>query len=132
MKWGLSHFVFDQRSIENLLLEHQNIGAHTDIVQFQSGKTHTFRWTHEGARPLGFGINPQCKECKRLKTKSSKHPQGQPKIDHSQICIRCSACQFEEVFTFPDGWKWVHQAASKRDERGAWIVRTEKRAIEVI
>ena len=120
MDWGLNHFLFDRSKIEQFLLEHQAIGAHTDIVQFQQGVTKTFRWTHVGARPLGFGTNPQCGTCKRLKTKNAK-----PNEDHSEIIHRCSVCKSQLVFTFPHGWKWVQGPPSKGDERGAWLVFEE-------
>ncbi len=124
MDWGLNHFIFDRPKIERFLLDHQAIGAHTDIVQFQHSKTNTFRWTHAGARPMGFGTNPQCVVCHRLKTKTAK-----PNEDHSEIVHRCSACKSEMVFKFPSGWKWVHGPPSKGDERGAWLVFEEFESI---
>jgi hypothetical protein len=120
MDWALSHFVFDRPKVEYLLREHQALGAHTDIVQFKSGDTKKFRWTHPGARPLGYGINPQCQSCKQLKTKVPK-----PNTDHSQIVIRCSHCKSETFFALPPNWNWVNGPPSKGDERGAWLVQTE-------
>ena len=120
MDWALSHFVFDRLKIEHLLHEHQALGAHTDIVQFESGDMKRFRWTHPGAWPLGYGINPQCGSCKRLKTKAPK-----PGAD-STIVIRCSHCKSETLFTFPPKWKWVKGPPPKDDERGAWLVQTAR------
>ena len=116
MDWGLSHFVFDRPKIKYLLREHQALGAHTDILQFQSGKIRTFRWTHPGSRPLGHGINPQCNDCKRLKMRVPK-----PNADHSQITFHCSACKSKTIFDHPSGWKWVNGPPLKGDEQGAWL-----------
>jgi hypothetical protein len=126
MDWGLNHFLFDRPKIQQFLLEHQAIGAHTDIVQFQHSITKTFRWTHVGARPLGFSTNPQCGACNRLKTKTAK-----PNEDHSEIIHRCSVCKSQFVFTFPCGWKWVHGLPSKGDERGAWLVFEESESMDM-
>ena len=93
MDLALSHFIFDRPKIENILHDHQNIGAHTDIVQFQAGIVTTFRWTHPGARPLGFGVYNQCLNCKRLKTQTAK-----PNDDHSKILLKCRECKAEFVF----------------------------------
>lgn len=116
------HFVFDQPNIEYFLREHQALGAHTDIIQFQSGKMTTFKWTHTGTRPLGFGINPQCPSCKRLKTNSPKANKN-----YSEIVLQCSECKATQVFTFPSGWKWMHgpppTGKGLKDERGAWLVQ---------
>jgi hypothetical protein len=120
MDWALSPFVFDRPKVEHLLCEHQALGAHTDIVQFKSGDTKRFRWTHPGSRPLGYGINSQCQSCKRLKTNVPK-----PKADHSQIMIQCSQCKLETLFTLPPNWNWVNTPPLKGDERGAWLVQTE-------
>ncbi len=73
---------------------------------------------------MGFGTNPQCVVCHRLKTKTAK-----PNEDHSEIVHRCSACKSEMVFKFPSGWKWVHGPPSKGDERGAWLVFEEFESI---
>jgi hypothetical protein len=124
MDWGLNHFVFDRPNIQQFLLEHQAIGAHTDVVQFRPGNIKTFKWTHVGARPLGFGINPQC-GCKRLKTKTPKPTEDHSGINYSEVIIRCSVCKAQDVLTIPAGWKWVHSSPSKGDERGAWLVHEE-------
>jgi hypothetical protein len=72
-----------------------------------------------GARPLGFGLIPQC-GCKRLKTRTPK-----PTANHSEVTIRCSVCKSQATFTLPSGWEWVHSPPSKGDERGAWLVCDE-------
>jgi hypothetical protein len=127
MDWGLNHFLFDRPNIQHFLLDHQAIGAHTDIVQFEHGIIKTFKWTHVGARPLGFSTNPQCGTCKCLKTKTAK-----PNEDHSEITVRCSVCKSQSIFIFPQGWKWVHGPPSKKDERGAWLVFEEVQLTDMI
>lgn len=123
MDLALSHFIFNRPKIENILHDHQNIGAHTDIVQFQAGIVTTFRWTHPGARPLGFGVYNQCLNCKRLKTQTAK-----PNDDHSKILLKCRECKAEFVFNLERGWRWVRTPPAKGDVRGAWLVLTEVRA----
>lgn len=117
---ALFHFVFDQRHLQNFLLKQQAISVHTDIIQFQTSSIKTFKWTHVGARPLGFGVNLQCGFCKRLKTKKPE-----PAKDHSKIDIRCLNCQDITSFSLTPGWKWVQGPPSKKDDRGAWLVSKE-------
>lgn len=124
MDLALSHFIFDRPKIENILHDHQNIGAHTDIVQFQASIVTTFRWTHPGARPLGYGIHNQCTNCKGLKTRSAK-----PNEDHSRIVLRCRVCKYEIVYNLPEGWGWVRSPPAKGDVRGAWLVLTEASSV---
>ncbi|KAF8801925.1 hypothetical protein BYT27DRAFT_7114022, partial [Phlegmacium glaucopus] len=97
--------------LENILRDHQNIGAHTDIVQFQHGNTTTFRWTHPGAHPLGFGINNQCPSCKQLKTRVPK-----PSSNNSKVLLRCSVCMHQTLYDLPPRWVCVHPPAPKGDE----------------
>jgi hypothetical protein len=122
MDWALNHFVFDRQKLEGFLREHQSLGAHTDIIQFQSGTTTTFRWTHPGARPFGNNINKQCPGCGRLKTRS-------PNLDPtgSKIRLVCSVCRYYgDTYVFPAGWVWAHSAPVKGDGgQGAWLVQIE-------
>jgi hypothetical protein len=127
MDWAVSHFVFERQDLNNFLREHQSLGAHTDIIQFQSdiitkaNITTTFRWTHPGARPFGNDINKQCPGCNRLKTRS-------PNLDASgsRIRLQCSKCPYYDDYDFPAGWKWVHSAPVKGDGgQGAWLVRID-------
>ena len=122
MDLAVNHFIFERGKLDGFLRDHQSLGAHTDIVQFQSGITTTFRWSHPGARPFGNDINKQCPGCKRLKTRS-------PNIDASGLRIRllCSVCKYSgDPYVFPAGWGWVHSAPVKGDAgQGAWLVRIE-------
>ena len=120
MSLALAHFIFDQPKLENLLRDHQNLGAHTDIVQFKRGNITTFRWTHAGARPLGFGVNNQCPNCQRLKTREPR-----PSSDNSNVLLRCSSCKHETMYSLPPKWMWVHDPPVKGDGRGAWIALPE-------
>jgi hypothetical protein len=120
MGLALSHFIFDRPKLENLLRDHQNLGAHTDIIQFKRGNVTTFRWTHPGTCPLGFGINNQCPTCKRLKTRVPK-----PSSDHSLVLLKCAECKNETTYNLPPPWRWVHSPPTKGDERGAWIALPE-------
>lgn len=122
MDWALSHFVFERQKLESFLRDHQGLGAHTDIVQFQPTVTTTFRWTHPGARPFGNDIRKQCPGCGRLKTRS-------PNLDVKGLSIRlqCSKCKYYgSTYDFPAGWDWVHSAPVKGDGgQGAWLHQIE-------
>ncbi|KIM40990.1 hypothetical protein M413DRAFT_28089 [Hebeloma cylindrosporum] len=107
MDWAVSHFVFERLNISSFLSDHQSLGAHTDIVQFQPGNTTTFRWTHPSIRPFGIGISKQCPgdDCKRLKTRLPKK------------------CKDEAMYTLPEDWDWVDKY--KDDQGGAWLFLTK-------
>ena len=123
MSWVLSYFVFDRRNIKYILPEQQALGAHTDVIQFQDGKTTVFRWTHAGARPMGVGINKQCPTCKQLKTRSLV--QLPKKEQRKKAILCCSSCKQDTVYKLPPAWSWLHKPASKGDGRGAWIYNTD-------
>lgn len=120
MDLGLHNFVYDRPNLNMILRDHQDLGAHTNIIEFKRGQMTTFMWTHPGLRPMGFSISKQCIECKRLKTL-------RPTVnsDHSQVTLRCSICKNSRIFAFPTGWKWSHQAPAKGDERGGWLIKVE-------
>jgi hypothetical protein len=120
MDWAVNHFIFERPTLNGFLRDHQALGAHTDIIQFQPGKTTTFKWTHPGARPFGIDINKQCPDCQRLKTRS-------PKINvDGSICLRCSGCRKEVKYELPRGWTWLHNPPVKGDQgQGTWLVHTE-------
>lgn len=107
--------------MELILREQQELGAHTDVIEFQKGKISTFRWTHPGARPMGVPVTKQCRSCHRLKTMAPIVSQ-----DGLKITLRCSECRAEQIYDFPSGWKWVSYPPVKGDERGAWIVRVDE------
>jgi hypothetical protein len=123
----LSHFIFDRPKLENILRDHQSLGAHTDVVQFKRGNVTTFRWTHPGARPMGFKINSQCPNCNRLKTREPK-----PSLNHSTAILQCLGCDFKQVYTLEalPKWLWVHGPPVKGDGRGAWVAFPETHMIE--
>jgi len=120
MDWALNHFILDRPKLEGFLCDHQGLGAHTNIIQFQLNITMSFKWTHPGACPFGVDINKQCPNCQRLKTRT-------PRINvDSSICLRCSGCKKEVMYNLPNDWKWVHNAPVKGDQgQGAWLFHTE-------
>ena len=111
MDLTLSHFVFGRPNLDGFLREHASLGAHTDIIEFQAGKTTTFRWTHPGSRPLGFPINKQCPNCNRLKTRVPKQNDN-----GTSILVRCSACKHTVTYVLPAGWNWTHGPPVKGDQ----------------
>lgn len=123
MDWALYHFIYERLSLSSFLNDHQTLGAHTDIIQFEQKKTTTFRWAHPGTRPFGVGITKQCPnpDCNRLKTLSPKASE-----DGMTIHLRCSVCKYEATYMFPAGWAWVDGPTVKGDHgQGAWLRHTE-------
>ena len=120
MDLALNHFVFDRPGLQGFLRDHQALGAHTDIIQFQPGQTMTYRWTHPGARPLGFNIHKQCPNCQRLKTRV-------PTINRDgSITLQCSGCTKEVTYNLPHGWEWLLNVPKKGDQgQGAWLIYKE-------
>jgi hypothetical protein len=120
MEIGLQHFIYNRRNLEPILRGQQELGAHTDVVEFQQNKISTFKWTHHGTRPMGFGFLNQCSVCHHLQTLK-------PTVnkDHTQIVMKCSICIKTTTYDFPHGWNWVNNPPVKGDERGAWIVYVE-------
>lgn len=120
MEFALQHFVYDRDSLVPILRGQQELGAHTDVVEFQGNKTSTFRWTHHGARPMGFGFVNQCANCHFLQTLK-------PTINRkdTEVVMKCSNCNYTTTYNFPRGWNWVAKPPAKGDDRGAWIFRVE-------
>ena len=56
MEIGLQHFIYNRHNLEPILRGQQELGAHNDVVEFQQNKISTFKWTHHGTRPMGFGF----------------------------------------------------------------------------
>lgn len=125
MDLALHNFVYDRPNLSNILRDHQDLGAHTNIIDFQPGRISTFMWIHAGLRPMGVGISKQCLDCKRFKT---LHPTVNS--EYSEIDITCSACDKSRKFTFPAGWKWTQKPPVKGDERGAWLVKVEEHILD--
>ncbi|KAF8800814.1 hypothetical protein BYT27DRAFT_7116607, partial [Phlegmacium glaucopus] len=116
MDLGLHHFIYNCTKLNNLLLDQQELGAHTNIVEFCPRNVSTFKWSHPGSRPMGVGISKQCHRCGWLKTMNPT-----VSMDNLKVVLKCSQCKSMNTYNFPTGWKWVHGPA-KRDERGSWMV----------
>ncbi|KAF8813074.1 hypothetical protein BYT27DRAFT_7085341, partial [Phlegmacium glaucopus] len=125
MDIGLHLFIYNRIKLDHILQEQQELGAHTNIVEFQPGKTLTFMWTHPGARPMGVGVSNQCFRCNRLKTMKPTSNQL-----NSEITLQCTICNFSKIFYFPSGWKWICGPPTRGDARGAWMVFTDVRKDE--
>ena len=120
MDVGLQHFIYNRTNLSHILVDQQELGAHTDIVEFQSTKVSTFRWTHPGTRPMGVSISKQCSACSCLRTLK-------PIVssDNSQVMLKCTICKKTTVYAFPSGWEWAHRSPDKNDARGSWLVLVE-------
>ena len=116
MDWAVSQFVFERTKLTSFLSDHQTLGAHTDIIQYQPGITTYFRWTHPGMHPFGFGVSKQC-PCKRLKTRTRKRSSTE-----NQISLQCSQCKHEVSFQLDNTWTW----SDGKGNEGAWLVLTER------
>jgi hypothetical protein len=120
MDIGLQQFIYKRGKLSYTLRDHQELGAHTDIVEFRQDKVLTFVWTHPGARPMGHRITNQCPSCHRLKTMG-------PKVSNNgrNVILKCSGCQEDKSYDLPSGWVWATRAPVKGDERGGWIFRVD-------
>ena len=87
MEIGLQHFIYNHPSLEPILCGQQELGAHTNVVEFQQNRISTFKWTHHGMHLMGFGFINQCTACHHLQTLK-------PTVnrDHTQIVMKCSIC----------------------------------------
>lgn len=122
MEVALQHFIYDRYNLGSILRDHQELGAHTDVVEFLRNETITYRWTHHGSRPMGFELINQCTTCRRLKPWKITAVE-----DNYRVELKCTTqnCGTKIAYTFPREWKWVSGPPIKSDERGAWIVRTD-------
>jgi hypothetical protein len=122
MDLALNQFIFNRINFVNIIREHQALGAHTDIIVFQSTMIKTYRWTHPGARPMGNRNSNQCSSCHRLKTLSPKRNND----DQFSIALKCSECNWEKKFKVAEGFRWCQgESPSKGGDRGAWLVFAE-------
>lgn len=127
MDIALQHFIYKRTNLAHILQDQQELGAHTDIIEIQSRKISTFRWSHPGARPMGFDISNQCSICARLKTfKPTVSP------SKTQVSLECTSCKNIAVYEFPTGWNWVNGPPTKSDIRGAWLVQVNSQEDEVL
>lgn len=116
-----THFIYNRTNLEPILLECQELGAHTNVIEFKSAKAHTFTWMHPGACPMRVGISHQCIRCSCLRT--VKPITGS--IDSAAV-LKCSVCGNVQTYSFPTGWNWVQ--GGKGDRQGAWLVRIDHNA----
>lgn len=121
MDLALQTFVYNRSNLAYILRGQQELGAHTDIAEFQPEKVSIFRWTHHGARPMGFRVIIQCAGCQHLKTLK---PITDEKSSN-QLLLKCFNCQKSTEYKLLEGWKWAIYPPVKGDERGAWIVHVD-------
>ncbi|KAF8874813.1 hypothetical protein CPB84DRAFT_1667114, partial [Gymnopilus junonius] len=53
MDLALNYFVYGWKGLSQFLQEHQALGAHIDIIEFQAQRIFTYTWTHPGAWAMG-------------------------------------------------------------------------------
>jgi hypothetical protein len=119
MDVALQYYIYNRSNMGSILRDHQELGAHTDVIEIQPTNISTFRWTHHGARPMGFGFVKQCAKCHYLDTLKPTEVE-----DNSHVVISCRNCDLTTRYNFPRGWTWAQKPPAKGDDRGAWIVRT--------
>jgi transcription elongation factor Elf1 len=125
MNVALQHFIYNRTNLTHILQDEQELGAHTDIIEIQSKTISTFRWSHPGARPMGFGVSNQCPDCNHLKP-------FKPNINPSktQVSLECTFCKNKVDYDFPNGWKWLNGPPTKSDIRGSWLVHVDSKTDE--
>lgn len=120
MDIGLHHFIYDSLDIRTILNDHPDLGAHTNIVNFQPGAATSYMWTHPSVRPMGTAIYNQCRKCYSL-----NHFRITVTDDYSKTIHKCTKCKDRVSYTIPQGWNWINDASTKADERGSWLVKKE-------
>jgi hypothetical protein len=118
-------FVYSRWSLEPILRDRQELGAHTGVLEFSAGRVRTFLWSHPIKRPLGQAAASQCPDCGRLKPWNVKINQ-----DHSNIILQCSYCTKTSEYQLPANATWPFKPPARNDERGAWLCITEKAEVQ--
>jgi predicted RNA-binding Zn-ribbon protein involved in translation (DUF1610 family) len=122
MDLAANYFIMDRINMLHILRDQQALGAHTDIVIFNSKAITTFRWTHPGARPMGnyTSASTQCPDCLWLKTIKPRS------IRKKSSILQCSGCGWNETYKLPEGFQWCQgEDPTNGLERGAWMSRVE-------
>ena len=120
MDISLQHFVHDHLHLNTIIREHQDLGAHTNVVVFEPGQVTTFMWTHPTVRPMGNEISKQYQQCYRLRTFRITDIE-----DHSKTILKCTWCKHAITYAVPIGWEWLHDPPVKGDDRGRWLINIE-------
>ena len=89
MDVGLQHSIYNHTNLSHIFTGQQELGAHTNIFEFQSTKVSTFRWMHLGTRLMGVSISKQCSACSCLRTLKSI-----VSSDNSQVMLKCTICKY--------------------------------------
>ena len=131
--YALHRFIYLKENVFSYIYQHQTLGAHTDIVLFNSGLMtgeKKFRvepteatvlqllWSHDGRRPLGNNSPAQCPSCLALKPWT-------PKRENSRIIHKCKNCGKTQTYNaIPDAME-IRPPGPKRggDERGGWLYK---------
>lgn len=120
MTISLNHFLFRRKSLQQVLLNNQSLGAHTNIVEITKNVFTTFKWTHPAIRPMGHSITNQCPDCKRLKSRKPKVSK-----DLTSVTLKCDGCKKVQTFYLENNWCWVRGHILGRNDQGAWLVHKE-------
>jgi hypothetical protein len=132
--YALHRFIYLKESVFSYIYQHQTLGAHTDIILFNSGlmagekkskvepteaTVLQLLWSHDGRRPLGHNSPAQCPSCLALKP-------WNPKRENSQIIHRCKNCGKMETYSEIADTTEIRPPGPKRgggDERGGWLYK---------
>jgi hypothetical protein len=96
MNLAIQHFIYKHTNLAHLFSDHQELDAHTDIIEFQSTKISTFRWSHPGLHPMGIRLSNQCSQCSRLKSFKPTF-----NTNKSKVSLECMFCKDTMEYDFP-------------------------------
>ena len=135
--YALNRFIHLKENIHACIHQHQYLGAHTNIILFDSGLTvgkkeigtgpakptvTQILWSHDGRRPLGNNCLLQCPTCHALKSWTPTRPKdGSEKVIH-----KCRNCARTETYNPIPGATEIRPPGPKRrggDERGSWLTK---------
>lgn len=110
-------FILAKTRVESVIHEQQVLGAHTNIIVFESQRATQFTWTHEGVRPFGHKVPLQCSSCKCLKPWKAELSRDGGQIKHK---CRGRNCKIIRTYNIPPEVKWI-RSKENHNERGAWM-----------
>jgi hypothetical protein len=97
-------------TLNAILPQEVELGAHTGVVLLQEGEQRTFIWTHPANRPWGFDVRPQCDKCQVLKPWATR-------LEKMTIFLTCKNCGHTVKFNRPNG---LHMMGSIHHSPGGW------------
>lgn len=116
---------------EPCLVDHEGMGAHTDVTVL-SGRTRSkYTWSHLELRPFGRPLPWQCPRCKRVGCLERRQvplneAKGKDKgpADAWAVDVGCRGvdCWYKERHIMPEAGVWAAARTHVGRSKGAWII----------